>query len=130
MSKYAESKLTQQEEYEPNGPDLIFSVAFGLVRVMTDEGMVRVNGLIMACKFLASSCLRIGYFNPAEKSLSIGEMQPKPTNLSSDQGQECRIVKKIVPYRNFGGLLQKWKRKLKIWQNWTLTPFKIELIDG
>lgn len=67
-----------------NDPDLIFCAAFGLARVMTDEWMVRVNGLLMKCKFLASSCSKIEFFNPAEKSLSIGEMQPKPTHLSSD----------------------------------------------
>lgn len=37
MRKYVESKLTQQKQYEPKRPDLIFCAAFGLARVMTDE---------------------------------------------------------------------------------------------
>lgn len=88
MRKYVESKLTQQKQYEPKRPR--FNFLRGLWTGTSNDRRMNgtsewfIQGLLMKCKFLDSSCSKIGFFNPAEKSLSIGEMQPKPTHLSSD----------------------------------------------
>lgn len=83
MRKYVESKLTQQKQYEPKRPRFNFLRAFGTSNDRRINGTSEwfINEMEIPGLY---SCSKIGFFNPAEKSLSIGEMQPKPTHLSSD----------------------------------------------